>query len=109
MSGILSAWQDGWYSAKTLWVIDPSYAGPVLIRGVQLDGKGAVGFGEGPFIGHLVIPPEPTVNMQRDGSRTAPGGTFVKGPGCYAFQVDGLDFSYNLIFSVQLTLMTAGS
>jgi hypothetical protein len=49
------------------------------------------------------------VNMQRDGSRTAPGGTFVKGPGCYAFQVDGLDFSYNLIFSVQLTLMTAGS
>jgi hypothetical protein len=107
MSGSLSAWPDGWYSAKTLWAIAPSYSGPVLVRGVQLDGNGPVGFGEAPLIGHLVIPPEPTVNMLPDGSRSAPGGTFVKGPGCYALQVDGLNFSYVLVFSVELTLTTA--
>jgi hypothetical protein len=102
--GPLSAWEDGWYGTKTLWVIAPEYMGPVLIRGAQLDGNGPVGFGENPLIGHLVIPPGPTVNMLPDGSRTAPGGTYVKGPGCYALQVDGLDFSYVIVFDVQLTV-----
>jgi hypothetical protein len=80
--------------------------GPVLVRGAQLDGNGPVGFGEAPLIGHLIIPPETTLNML-NGSRTAPGGTFVKGPGCYALQVDGLTFSYVIVFNVQMTLATA--
>lgn len=104
--GRLDAWPDGWYSSKTLWVVAPSYSGPVIVRGVQLDGNGPVGFGEGPAIGHLIIPPEPTVNMLDDGSRTAPGGTFVKTPGCYALQVDGLDFSFVIVFEAQFTLTT---
>jgi len=107
MGRSLSAWNDGWYSSKTLVVIAPSYAGPLLVRGTQLDGNGSVGFGEAPLIGHLVIPPGPTVNMLDDGSRTAPGGTFVKGPGCFALQLDGLTFSFVIVFEVELSLITA--
>jgi hypothetical protein len=28
-----------------------------------------------------------------DGYREEPGGTYVRAPGCYAWQVDGLTFS----------------
>jgi hypothetical protein len=30
-----------------------------------------------------------------------PGGTFVREPGCFAFQVDGPDYSYTLVFEVR--------
>lgn len=88
----------GWYGFKTLWFTLPSYAGPVLVRAARIDGKGRVAFGEQPSIGHLVIPPGPTLNEASDGYRSAPGGTYVESPGCYAWQVDGLDFSYVLVF-----------
>jgi hypothetical protein len=89
---------DGWYGTKTLWFTLPSYAGAVLVRGARIDGEGLVGFGEQPLIGHLIIPPGPTINEGADGYRQAPGGTFVEAPGCYAWQVDGSEFSYVLIF-----------
>ncbi len=95
--GPRSLWPNGWYGYKTLWFTLPSYTDAVLIRGARIDGDGPVGFGEGPRIGHLIIPPGPTVNGH-DGYREAPGGTFVKSPGCYAFQVDGLSFSYTIVF-----------
>jgi hypothetical protein len=100
--GPRSSWPDGWYGYKTLWFTLPSYTDAVLIRGARIDGDGPVGFGEGPRIGHLIIPPGPTVNGQ-DGYREAPGGTFVKSPGCYAFQVDGLNFSYPIVFVAATT------
>lgn len=92
-------WSDRWYSFKTLWFVRPSYAGPVLVRGARIDGAGVVAFGEAPVIGHLIIPPGPTFNEYPDGYRTAPGGTYVQNPGCYAWQVDGTDFSYVIVFS----------
>ena len=97
MLGRRSSEPDGWYGYKTLWFTLPSYSDAVLIRGARIDGNGPVGFGEQPVIGHLIIPPGPTLNGQ-DGYREAPGGTFVKSPGCYAFQVDGLNFSYTIVF-----------
>lgn len=92
-------WSDGWYSFKTLWFVLPNYAGPVLVRGARIDGTGLVAFGEEPVIGHLIIPPGLTVNEYPDGYRTAPGGTYVQSPGCYAWQVDGTDFSYVIVFN----------
>jgi hypothetical protein len=94
----VDSWSDRWYSFKTLWFVRPSYAGPVLIRGARIDGTGLVAFGEGPVIGHLIIPPGPTINSYPDINRTAPGGTYVQSPGCYAWQVDGTDFSYVIVF-----------
>ena len=97
-TAIVSQGPDGWYGVKTLWFTQPGYTGPVLIRGARVDDAGAMGFGEQPVIGHLIIPPGPTVNEGTDGYRQAPGGTFVRAPGCYAWQIDGIGFSYVVVF-----------
>jgi hypothetical protein len=94
----LAPWPAGWYGFKTLWFAVPSYSGPALIRGARIDGDGPVGFGENPFLGHLVFPPGPTVNEGLDGYRQLPGGTYVRSQGCYAWQVDGADFTYVIVF-----------
>jgi hypothetical protein len=86
----------GWRLIKTLWVVQPSYQGPVVIRAERLDGSSPVllgGSGALPSSAEpIVIPPGPTVNGG-DGWRTAPSGTWAKSAGCYAWQVDGLTFS----------------
>jgi hypothetical protein len=73
----------------------------VLLRGAQFDRSGLVGFGENPLIGQL--PPGRTINEADDDYRTAPGGTCVGGPGS-AWQVDGLDFSYLIVFGVDMMI-----
>lgn len=93
----LSAWPNGWFGIKTIWFALPSYSDAVLVRAARIDGTGAVGFGEQPAIGHLIIPPGPTMNGT-GGYREAPGGTFVKDSGCYAWQVDGVGFTYVIVF-----------
>ncbi len=92
----------GWYGFKTLWFSAPSYTGPWLIRGAQLDGTSPVIFGEQPAVSQLVVPPVATLNGE-GGYRTAPGGTYVRGPGCYAWQVDGTTFSYVIVFHAVVT------
>jgi hypothetical protein len=92
----------GWYGFKTLWFSAPSYQGPWLVRAAQLDGTGPVIFGEQPAVSQLVVPPIATLNGG-GGYRTAPGGTYVRGPGCYAWQVDGLTFSYVIVFHAVVT------
>jgi hypothetical protein len=93
----LDAPYQGWLSFKTLWFTDPSYQGPVRIRGPRIDAPGEIAFGEGPDQAELIIPPGPTVNG-RDGYREAPGGTYVRAPRCYAWQVDGVGFSPVIVF-----------
>src|SRR5512140_1752863 len=36
-----------WSGAKVLWIVDPAYRGPLLIRGGRLDGSGQVRFEDG--------------------------------------------------------------
>jgi hypothetical protein len=89
-----------WGLQKVLWVATPAYEGPILIRGVRLDGDGAVGFSfdNGPRLAELQLPPGPTLNTDERGSRTWPSFTRVQTPGCYSYQVDGTDFSYAIVF-----------
>jgi hypothetical protein len=82
----------GWYGFKTLWFSVPAYRGPFIVRAKRIDGPGKIALGESPSVTTLVVPPGPTLNGG-GGRRTAPGGTWVKSPGCYAWQVDGLSFS----------------
>ncbi len=42
-----SHYKDGWASTKVLWVVKPEVSGKVLIRGRQIDGPNAIGFGTG--------------------------------------------------------------
>lgn len=81
-----------WLALKTLWFSLPTYQGPFVIRARRLGRPGPVALGEGPVAAPLVVPPGPTLNNGL-GYRTVPGGLFVKSPGCYAWQVDGLTFS----------------
>jgi hypothetical protein len=89
-----------WAGARVTWIAPPTYTGPVLIRARRTDGAGAVGFGEGhvPFdelqmlgSGQQAPPPPP-------GGRSWLSFTRVRGPGCYAYQVDGTTFSRVIAF-----------
>lgn len=91
----------GWLAFKTLWFSTPSYQGPFVIRGRRLDGPGPVAFGETPTLQPVVVPPGETLNSPA-GYRTVPGGTWVKLPGCYAWQIDGLTFSTIIVFNAIL-------
>jgi hypothetical protein len=87
----------GWYSLKTLWFARPGYGGPVFIRGRQLDGAHVTVFGEAPTIVDPLLRAGATTNG-RNGFREWPGATFLRAPGCYAWQVDGLGFSDVIVF-----------
>jgi hypothetical protein len=81
-----------WLALKTLWFSLPRYQGPFVIRAHRLGRPGPVALGEGPAVAPLVVPPGPTLNGT-GGWREAPGGLWMRAPGCYAWQVDGLTFS----------------
>jgi hypothetical protein len=90
----------GWYAAKTLWLAAFSdYRGPVLIRGRQLDGPHKVVMsGDGALLVDPQLGPGDTLNGFPSGLREWPGGTLLRTPGCYAWQVDGTDFSHVIVF-----------
>jgi hypothetical protein len=105
-----------WRSAEVLWVSRPSYRGPVLVRGGQLDGSGRLGFGRSARArSQLRLPAGDWTARRgplrvwgrtvqaRTGSRTATALTRISRTGksgirCYAFQVDGNSFSYVIAF-----------
>jgi hypothetical protein len=81
----------GWGYVKTLWFARADYTGPVLIRGRRLDGSGTLALGGGiPRLRDPQLPP--------GGRRAWPGGTWVRSPGCYAWQIDGTSFSTVIVF-----------
>ncbi len=94
---------SAWKVARVTWAAAKSYPGPVLIRGRQLAGPGAVGFGEGrtpydelqllaPIVGAPSVPGE---------GRAWLSFTRVRSAGCYAYQVDGTSFSSVIVFKAQ--------
>ena len=80
-----------------MWVASSAYGGPILIRGRQVGGSGAVGFGSGhvPF-DELQL--KDSAAPTSGGSRQWPTFTRVRGRGCYAYQVDGTSFSSVIVF-----------
>ena len=91
---------SAWKAGRVEWLASGSYQGPVLIRGARTDGTGAVGFGEG----HV---PDDELQLLQSGQqvpRPAGGGrawlsfTRVRVPGCYAYQIDGTNFSRVIAF-----------
>lgn len=103
-AGILTFGADplrrGWYRAKTLWFAPPTYDGAVYIRGRQIDGPHVTIFGESPVLADPQLPPGPTLNGM-DGWREWPGATWLRTPGCYAWQIDGTDFSEVIVFEAR--------
>lgn len=88
----------GWAGTKVLWTV-PTYTGAVLIRGRQLDGPNQVGFDLGPGWTNHVLPEIRLVGPEYD---LHPAATFVRTPGCYAYQVDTLRSSYLIVFEARV-------
>jgi hypothetical protein len=87
----------GWSALQTLWFAMPGYDGPFVVRAAPLGARGPIEVqsdqtGLRPGSGPLVVAAGPTTNTQ-DGYRTVPGSTWVRSPGCYAWQIDGRGFS----------------
>jgi hypothetical protein len=90
---------SGWGGGKVLWIADPSYAGPALIRGAQLDGPHVVGFSMGDGSAaytNLQFPPGKQQGYH--GWRNWPTETRLQASGCYAYQVDGTSFNEVIVF-----------
>ncbi len=99
---------DAPYVVPTLWMSRDGYSGPLRIRGGRTDGDGRIGFGlGGEPMRELTLPegyekPWSAVRARGgSGWRMVRVPTRLQGPGCYAFQVDGQEFSYTLSFGVQ--------
>jgi hypothetical protein len=93
-----------WAGQKVLWFVLPSYRGPVLIRGARIDGPGRVRFDRGDVpplsirIGRYPTGGSPTSPVPPKGTRFRASYTRVRGPGCYAYQIDGTTFSRIVVF-----------
>jgi hypothetical protein len=93
-----SALVKGNYGQKILWVIDPKYKGSVLIRGQRIDDKGSLYLStEGDPQDSLYFPSKTESTEWRNWPSTA----YIRTSGCYALQVDGVDFSYAIIFEAK--------
>jgi hypothetical protein len=83
---------------KAMWAIDPRYFGPVLVRGRQLDGDDALKFEKGEPGFSDQTRAHPTTELRESGGYVHPAVTRVRTLGCYAYQVDGIRFSYSIVF-----------
>jgi hypothetical protein len=87
------------YRAKTPWVSDPSYSGPILIRGHALDATeralqfSASAADRSPGL-HLMAPNAPTASLWS----FWPSSMWVPGPGCYGVQIDTLSGTDVVVF-----------
>jgi hypothetical protein len=88
---------DDWDGTKALWTV-PGYYGPYVVRGRQLDGSGELRFDQGPAWTRRMNPELRLVGPEAD---LHPAATYLRGPGCYAYQVDGRGFSYVIVFAAR--------
>lgn len=91
--------------AKVLWVSAPVYRGPALVRGRQLGGPNQLVFPlvDGTVSTTLRFPVWTGVSSPDapDGWRQLPSYLGFRAPGCYAVQVDGINFSRVLVFRAE--------
>lgn len=83
-----------------MWVRDGAvYSGPLLIRGRQIDGTGKVHITSSKTDAQsgaaLFLAPIAATWLD------IPSSTLVSAPGCYAYQVDGMNFTYHIVFQAK--------
>jgi hypothetical protein len=85
---------DGSYTKKVRWIAE-GYTGPVLIRAARVDAAGTASvkflyWGRASDGGYYAELPRTSNDL--------PATTKVSGPGCFAYQVDGSDFTTMIVF-----------
>lgn len=92
---------DGTLVAKVAWVSRPDYKGPALIRGGRIDSVAEVRFdpGYGPTTTALRFEYDTGVRAagSDEGWRFLPSSVLISAPGCYAFQIDGPNWSATVV------------
>jgi hypothetical protein len=114
------------HTNKVAWSADPSYSGPIKIRGGRIDGAGQLLLEtfDNQYRGRPVktldggnlmqevdlLESHSTFPNAPSGWRIWPSGAYVPTPGCYAWQVDGLGFTELIIFhSLDLPMLSPGT
>jgi hypothetical protein len=97
--GVARVLGSAWLVARVTWTAAASYQGPILIRGREIGGSGAVGFGDGdvPY-DELQLLDSGRYATPSAGQRAWVAYTRVTAPGCYGYQIDGTDFSEVIVF-----------
>jgi hypothetical protein len=90
----------GWVGLKTHFVSAPAYQGPFLVRAKRLDRPGPVRLGGAPAEAGPFIMPPGEAEPGSGGWRESVDPTYLKAPGCYGWQVDGLAFSEIIVARV---------
>jgi hypothetical protein len=93
--GFHPAGYHGWLALKTHFVSTPAYQGPFLVRAKRLDRPGVIRLGGTPSQAAPLLVPGPRRNVGRGHWRDTPYFTFVRIPGCYGWQIDGLTFQHD--------------
>jgi hypothetical protein len=89
-----------WLGTRVTWAANATYAGPILIRGSEIGGTGALGFGSGsrPYDELQLLDAGRQAPPVVNGGRAWLSYTRVRSSGCYAYQVDGTTFSEVIVF-----------
>jgi hypothetical protein len=93
-----------WKISKIFWEVSATYTGPAIVRGGQIDGASALNFNGGlgqtagnnqgtePILHELRLLGDPHGQW-----KTYLTFVRIKQAGCYAFQIDGQNFSENIV------------
>lgn len=127
LSGAIELYPGGF--DNEVWLIEPTYRGPVLVRGRQMNGNHTISFAEpitfplGGFSSAGSPPPGSAVATVTIGGSTVSfyeeldlpaataadaqgywrmffARTHIDAPGCYAIQLDGAAFTFVIVFQV---------
>lgn len=100
--GFHPAGDHGWLAMKTHFVETPALQGPFLVRAERLDRPGVIRIGSTPAdkAPLLVLGGPPPVGASGGGWYDIPYFTFVRTPGCYGWQIDGLKFSTTVVVRI---------
>ena len=90
----------GWYGLKTIFTVDTSYRGPLLIRVAQIDGSGGIGL-QSSSTPLDPVPTELRVTTAGVDWQSFPEVTLVRSAGCFAYQIDGTTFTEVIVFSTR--------
>ena len=87
-----------WGGNKVAWFARADFAGRVLIRGARRDGPEGVRFGDKPQPQTELRLTFTAKDRGEDGWLNKGTYTRVRAPGCYAWQLDGRDFTRVITF-----------
>ena len=89
---------DGLYELKVVWATSAGFQGPAVVRVGRVDGTGRglvrLYYDSTASRGDAVVFAPTTYPSDY------PSGTFVSGPGCYAYQIDGANLEEVIVFRV---------